>query len=323
MSPNVVEMYGWAGLDFVIIGTEVEAIDKSMIESLLRAAHSARIVPMVKLAHPDPRLVAETLNYGANLLLVPHVTTGKQLAELVDAARFFPIGTRGECPVGRYTKYGLMPMDESRDHGNRVTSIVPIIEDKEAFDNIEEICANEHISLIEIGPFDFARSLGVEVRGPVVWNAVERITEVARAAGKKVMMPVWMTKELTSWPAVIQHQIEHLVGRGITLLFQPDVHVLADHYRNLMPLRNIRVREEPEAAVDEIIAPAANGKAPGKARGKAKADVKVNGKADVKVNGKAGARANGKADAKASAKPRATAAKQAAPKARAGRTQRA
>lgn len=285
MSPNVVEMYGWAGLDFVIIGTEVEAIDRSMIESLLRAAHSARIVPLVKIAHPDPRLVAETLNYGANLLLVPHVTNGKQLAELVDAARFFPIGTRGECPVGRYTKYGLMPMDESRDLGNRVTSIIPIIEDKEAFDNIEEICANEHISLIEIGPFDFARSLGVEVRGPVVWKAVERITEVARAAGKRVMMPVWMTPQLTSWPQVIEHQIEHLVGRGITLLFQPDIHVLADHYRNLMPLRKIRVREEPEAAA-EMIEPAkptngaakakrANGKAKGKARPKAKAKLRA------------------------------------------------
>ena len=121
MSPQVVEMYGWAGLDFVVIGTEVEAIDRSTIENLMRAANASGIVPIIKLAHPDPRLVTETLNWGAPLVLCPHVTSAKVLDELVAAARFFPIGTRGECPVARYTKYGLTPLDQSRDWTNTAT----------------------------------------------------------------------------------------------------------------------------------------------------------------------------------------------------------
>ncbi|MDB4961944.1 MAG: HpcH/HpaI aldolase [Myxococcales bacterium] len=274
MSPQIVEMYGWTGLDFVVIGTEVEAIDKSMIETLMRAANAARIVPIIKLAHPDPKLVSETLNWGANIVLCPHVTSAKQLDELVAASRFYPIGTRGECPVARYTQYGITPLDDSRDQANRATSIIPIIEDKEALDNIEEIVANEHISLIEIGPFDFARSLETALRGPVIWAAIDKIVDAARAAGKHVMMPMWITPELETAKAVMQHQIDHLISRGITVLFQPDVHVLANHYRNLTPMREITVRDEPDEPVAAEV-PTATAKANGKANGKAKPTAKA------------------------------------------------
>jgi 4-hydroxy-2-oxoheptanedioate aldolase len=287
MSPHVVELYGWAGLDFVVIGTEVEAIDKSMIETLLRAANAARIVPIVKLAHPDPKLVSETLNYGANLVLCPHVSNAKQLDELVAAARFYPVGTRGECPVARYTQYGVMPLDESRDLANRVTSVIPIIEDKEALDNIDEIVANEHISLIEIGPFDFARSLETAVRGPVIWAAIDKIVTAARAAGKKVMMPMWITPQLETAKAIMQHQIDHLIARGITVLFQPDIHVLSDHYRNLMPMRGIRIREE--EAADAVAVAAPDVKPARKPKPKSRARASVSRSTKKVRNGRVGA----------------------------------
>src|SRR5262245_24100650 len=110
MSPQLIEMFGFAGLDYVIIGTEVESIDNSALENLLRAANAARTVPIVKVRRPEPALVSEIMNFGAPLVMVPHVTRGAQLQQLVAAARFEPLGTRGECPVARYTGYGLLDL---------------------------------------------------------------------------------------------------------------------------------------------------------------------------------------------------------------------
>ena len=244
MSPQLVEMYGLAGLDFVVIGTEVEAIDKSMIENLMRAAAASRTVPIIKLAHADARLVSETLNYGAPLVLTPHITSAKQLEEMVAASKFTPVGTRGECPVARYTSYGVMNLDDSRDLGNASVSIIPIIEDREALENIEEIAAVEGVNLFEIGPFDFSRSLGEKIRGPAVIEAVDHLVATIRKHGKHVMMPMWVTPQLDSLKKFIDWQVEKLVSRGVTVLFQPDVHVLSDHYRSLMYMRSIRVNEE-------------------------------------------------------------------------------
>jgi 4-hydroxy-2-oxoheptanedioate aldolase len=301
MSPHVVEMYGWAGLDFVVIGTEVEAIDKSTIENLLRAANGANIVPIVKLAHPDPKLVAETLNWGASRVLCPHITSRAQLDELVAAARFYPIGTRGECPIARYTKYGVMPLEQSRDVANTAVSIIPIIEDKEALENIDEIMACPQISLVEIGPFDFSRSLEAALRGPAVWAAIDKIVGAARAAGKRVMMPMWITPDTDSSTKIMQWNAEKLIARGITVLFQPDIHVLADHFRNLLPMRGIRLREEDEAeeVADEMMMVAAAAPAPetngatnghGSGNGKAKPRAKPRAKTPPKKASKPAAR---------------------------------
>ena len=117
--------------------------------------------------------------------------------------------------------------------------------------------ANEHISLIEIGPFDFARSLEAKHRGPVVMEAIDKVVTTARAYGKKVMMPMWITPDTDSSKKIIDHQIDKLISRGITVLFQPDIHVLSDHYRNLMPLRGIRVRQEADEAESEELDEAA------------------------------------------------------------------
>jgi len=214
----------------------------------MRAANAARIVPIVKLAHPDPKLVSETLNYGAPLVLVPHITSTAQLEEMVAASRFAPVGSRGECPVARYTSYGIMNLDDSRDLANHAVSVIPIIEDREGLDNIEEIAAVPNVELIEIGPFDFSRSLGDKMRGPVVMEAIDRVIAAVSKYNKRIMMPMWITKDTDSFKKIIDWNVETLVSRGVTVLFQPDIHVLSDHYRSLMPLRGIRVRSEDDTS---------------------------------------------------------------------------
>ncbi len=261
MSPQLVELYGFAGLDFVIVGTEVEAIDNRCMEDLLRAANAARTVPIVKLRRPDPVLVSETMNFGAGMIMVPHVTSGPQLEQLVAATRFEPHGTRGECPVGRYTGYGTIHLDDSRAAANTTNSIIPIIEDRAALDHLDEIAAVDGVDIIEVGPYDLSRSLGDAGRGyhsPAVMDAIDAVVAAARRHGKAVKAPLWLTSETDSPSKMISWQIDQLVERGVTLLYGIEVWVLAEFARSLMPLRRVRVRSDEEAAAIETAAEAAS-----------------------------------------------------------------
>jgi 4-hydroxy-2-oxoheptanedioate aldolase len=263
MSPQLVELYGFAGVDFVILGTEVEAMDLGKLEDLLRAANAAGTVPIVKLRRPDPDLVSETMNYGAPIVMVPHITSGPQLEELVAAARFEPDGTRGECPVGRYTGYGTIDLDVSRRAANGVSCVIPIIEDREAMKNLDEIAAVDGVDIMEIGPFDLSRSLGYPGQAyssSVVLDAIDEITDAARRHGKAVAAPLWISPDTDSPSKIIAWQIEHLVARGITLLYAAEVILLASYFRDLRPLRNVRIRSDEEAAALEPKVPAKRGK---------------------------------------------------------------
>ncbi len=254
MSPQLIELYGFAGLDFVILGTEVESMDNLRLEDLMRAANASGTVPIVKLKRPDPALVSEIMNFGAPLVMVPHVTSAAQLEQLVAASRFEPVGTRGECPVGRYTGYGTMSLDLSREAANTTNSVIPIIEDRAAMDHLDEIAAVEGIDVLEIGPYDLSRSLGVPGQGyrsPVVLDAIDAICEAARRHGKAVLAPFWHTQDTDGTAKFLEWQKEQLIARGVTMLYELEVTFLGDYFHGLMPLRGIRVRSDAEAAALE------------------------------------------------------------------------
>lgn len=257
MSSQLVELYGLAGLDFVIIGTEVESLDNGRLEDLLRAAQVSRTLPIVKVKRPDPWLVSEMLNYGAPMVMVPHVTSGPQLEELVAASRFEPVGTRGECPAGRYMGYGILSPEVTAKAAHSHSLVIPIIEDKAALDNLDEIVAVEGVDIIEVGPYDLSRSLGengLAYGSKVTLEALDAICEAARRHGKVVCAPIWHSPDSDTARKTVEWQIENMIARGVTLLYDIEVILVAQHFQRITALRSVRVRRDDEVA-DEAPAP--------------------------------------------------------------------
>ena len=254
MSPQLIELYGFSGLDFVILSTEVEPLDSGRMDDLLRAANAARTLPIVKIRRPDPDLVADWLTFGAPMVMVPHITSGPQLEQMIAASKFAPLGTRGQCPAARYTGYSTIDLDASRDMANRTSSVIPIIEDREALSRLDEIAAVPGYDILEIGPFDLGLSLGqpgVGYHSPVVLDAIEEIAAAARRHGKAVAAPLWVTGDTDSASKIIAWQMEQLISRGVTILYSIEVVQLSSYFRTLMPLRGVRLRTDAEAAALE------------------------------------------------------------------------
>ena len=244
-SAQVVEMAGHVGLDFVIVSREIEQIDDSQTEHLLRAANASGTVPMIKLRRNDPHLVEDALNAGAPLLNVPHVRTRRELDTVVRASRFAPAGTRGLCPAARYNAFGAGTLETARSIANEESSIIPILEDKECLDHLDELMASPDVDIFEIGPFDLSHSHGLNPSlsygNPETMAAVEKICAAAQKHNKLVLAPSWFPRDPVAAPEMMDKQVNELVSRGITLLYHlVDVMLLARSLREMMPIRDRR-----------------------------------------------------------------------------------
>lgn len=247
MSPQLVEMFGQVGVDFIIIGMEVEALDYGKMEDLLRAADATRTLPIVKLRRPSIEIIEDVMNAGAAMMMVPHVRTREQLDTLVRASRFRPEGLRGECPVARYAGFGSRYLPDMRRMTNEVRAIIPIIEDADALDNLDELMSCPDIDIVEIGPYDLSASLGLPGQGyssPVVMGAIERICERAQKYGKAVLAPLLFSFQQGSIQDIVQWHMDELISRGITILYQSDISVLVETTMHLSVMRKIRVVDE-------------------------------------------------------------------------------
>jgi 2-keto-3-deoxy-L-rhamnonate aldolase RhmA len=217
-SPVSVEILGYSGFDFVICDTEVLMVNPETLEDMIRAAEATGTIPVVKLKRNDPVMIQDALNAGAPACKVPHVTSADDLKRAIDAAYFAPRGHRGLCPVARANQYAQGRMSDLIEWTNRNVMIIPIIEDKEAVERIDEIMAVEGVSVYDIGPADLSNSYGLSpdlgFSNPQVDAAMVRITDSAKKYGKRVMTtPLFGA---ASPPELIR---ERIFDRGVSVLF--------------------------------------------------------------------------------------------------------
>jgi 4-hydroxy-2-oxoheptanedioate aldolase len=105
-SPELVEMIGLAGFDFVMLDGEHGAVYTRLPE-LLRACDAAGITAIVSTPGPDRCDLLLPLEMGAGALQVPFVNTVDEARQLVREVKFPPLGQRGLSLVSRAARYGF------------------------------------------------------------------------------------------------------------------------------------------------------------------------------------------------------------------------
>ncbi len=206
-SPQLVEVLGLAGFDFVIVDREHSPNDWLVVESLLRAAEARGIAALVRVTGNDSGEILRALDCGADGVVVPGIRTPEDAAAAAAAMRFAPGGIRGACPASRAAGYGHpdYPSFQKEEDESRVLAL--LIEEPEALAQIAEIAA----AAVEvggpvacmIGRSDLAASLGHfgEPTAPEVVEAtVEAIGRVAAAHPEVILgMGVYSPSEPPFW----------------------------------------------------------------------------------------------------------------------------
>jgi 2-keto-3-deoxy-L-rhamnonate aldolase RhmA len=152
---------------------------------------------------PDDRhsTLLSSLDIGAAGLLIPHVESAAQAAEVVRHTRF-AIGERGYSGSPRFGGYGSLGMAEALRRGDQAV-ILAQIESGAAVDECEAIVGTPGIDGVFIGRSDLSLSMGeVGPAAPAVVAATRRIIAAGVAAGKLVGMFVGSTAEAASFASL-------------------------------------------------------------------------------------------------------------------------
>ncbi len=185
-SPQLVEILGLAGFDFVVIDREHGTIDLQQTEDLIRACLSTEISPIVRVAGCDPVLIRQPLDMGAAGVHVPQIGSVESAALAIRSSCFHPRGDRGLQPFVRAASYRAYPTAVYLERTNGDTAMIFHIEGKQGVDALDGILALDGTDVAFLGPYDLSQSLGVpgQVKHPMVREKMIEVVEKGKAAGK-------------------------------------------------------------------------------------------------------------------------------------------
>ena len=182
--PAVVEIFGNAGYDWLLIDGEHTGTSLPQVRAMLQAGVGT---PAVVLARPlifDADEIRRFLDNGSPGLICPFINNGEEAKRLVEACRYPPAGIRGWGPrrAGMY----FHDVDEYFETANESLLISPIIESQEAIDKIDDIMSVDGIDAAAIGPVDLSISLGIYAKydDPKYVAAEQKVREACRKHGK-------------------------------------------------------------------------------------------------------------------------------------------
>jgi 4-hydroxy-2-oxoheptanedioate aldolase len=183
-SPALVEVAALAGFDFLVLDMEHAPLDVATIENLCRTADSVGIAPIVRVAKRDPVHILRALDLGPAAVQVPHVSTPQEAEDVVAAARYAPLGSRGMSPytrAGRYFSAGGAVTERI----NRETLVAIQVEGLQGIESLEEIVQVEGLDIVFLGPYDLSQAIGIpaQVWDPRVKDRMTAAVEVINAAG--------------------------------------------------------------------------------------------------------------------------------------------
>jgi hypothetical protein len=145
-SPQMVEMVGHAGFDWVLIDLEHGAIDLETAELMIMAAEASGITPIARPKTNQKQDISSVMDRGAMGVQVPHVNNAEDARRAVSAVKFGPGDNRGMAAGTRPDSYGLSKSaDEFLKHSNEQTLVCVQLEHAAAIENVDEILKVEGV----------------------------------------------------------------------------------------------------------------------------------------------------------------------------------
>jgi len=183
-SPSVTEIATTMGIDWVTVDMEHGHLGWREVIEHARAVRGTETALFVRVPELSQSAVKRALDIGAHGVLLPLIRTRAELELGIRYGRYPVKGLRG---VGgeRAVKWG-MAFREYLQAADSQILIIPLIETREAAENIDEILAVPGLEIIFFGPADLSASYGHlgEWEGPGIAESILNIR--ARAAERGI-----------------------------------------------------------------------------------------------------------------------------------------
>lgn len=198
-SMMICEVLADTALDLVCLDAEHAPFDRATLDQCLGILRSRDFPTLVRVFSSAPEHTLNSLDCGADGVVIPHVTDRETAVAIVQQAHFGR-GGRGFAGSTRAAAYTRKTMAQHIDDSAARTVVLAQIEDVEGVDNIDEIAAVGGIDCLFIGRADLTVALGASSpRDPVVIEAVERVCRAGKVAGVPTGMFLGDLNELPHW----------------------------------------------------------------------------------------------------------------------------
>lgn len=186
-SPKLIEIAGVVGgFHGLWLDQEHSAIPHQQIELLTLACRASNLSCFVRVPPTDYCTIMRPMEAGAEGVMIAQIRTVDQVKQAVEWAKYPPKGTRGLFLANYEAQYGTVDQLKHIESANRDRWLTIQIETPEAVECAREIAEVEGVDSLFVGPGDLACTLGVpgQVLHPKCVNALERVSEAAKTAGK-------------------------------------------------------------------------------------------------------------------------------------------
>jgi 2-keto-3-deoxy-L-rhamnonate aldolase RhmA len=198
-SHQTLEVLARSGLDCVVIDAEHAPFSNDQLDRCMLASKAHDLPALVRVPNAQPSTLLQILDMGASGLLIPHALNAQSVRETVSSTLYVN-GTRGFSNSPRAGGYGALSMNELMSSADQDLALIFQIEDKEAIEHIDALCAIERVDAYLIGRADLAVSLGVfDVNHPQIDQAIERVTESCQKHNKALGIFITEAQEAKKW----------------------------------------------------------------------------------------------------------------------------
>jgi 4-hydroxy-2-oxoheptanedioate aldolase len=136
---------------------------------MLIAADEYNLTSIVRIVSNDPASITRTLDAGAQVVVVPRIKTKEEAILAIKATKYPPEGTRGwggghirsnRWQGGSLTLGEEIYTSKYIERMNHLNQCIPLLEDPEAYENLEDILSTPGLDFLFPGPGDLSVALG-------------------------------------------------------------------------------------------------------------------------------------------------------------------
>jgi 4-hydroxy-2-oxoheptanedioate aldolase len=168
--PIVAETAASLGFDYVCIDLQHGLNDYDGMANALAAMAGSGATPLVRVPWNEPGIIGRALDAGAAGVIIPMVNSVEEAQRAASACHYWPTGTRSFGPIALGARGGFAGIEAA----NEQVLCIPMIETREAVEQIDDILEVPGISAVYVGPADLSITYGLRPgmdQSDDEWNA--------------------------------------------------------------------------------------------------------------------------------------------------------
>ena len=159
-SPVLAAQFSHSGYDWLLVDMQHGPMDNCTLGHMISAIANGKAKSMVRVASSQDKAgIQQALDLGADGILIPYISTAKELDDAVKACLFPKEGTRSVYfPQPSTNAEGLFGYVTN---ANKNTVVAFQVETADCIKNIDEILAVKNVDIAFLGQNDLCMSMGL------------------------------------------------------------------------------------------------------------------------------------------------------------------